>query len=421
MTRRRWWVLVTLAGLALGMAAALLVDTGPTTEPRPGADGSGSDPAAATPTTPIESLSVEPSVPTTSDPPLGQVVDGPAAPPELLVWSTNGLSPSLGPALRAMPDVAASTIVRGDDLRLTASWSPNGAVVDQTAPGWYLPLDAFAVDPTSYASVVTGGAAVAAALQAPGSAVLGQTSAGLRHAEVGSVLQIAGRDQLTVTAIVPDADVAAAELVVSYATGTATGVTTERAALVRYTGDRVQLERAVTASIPKGTHTRFRSAGETTYLRHGDAVLPQALVKQRFGEFAVHPADGAALDIDPAWVAANIVVADLPVLGRTLCNRQIVPMVSGALQELADAGLTGLVDPTQFGGCFNPRLIGPGLGLSRHTWGIALDVNVATNPLGGSGRQDPRLVEIMRRWGLAWGGDWLRPDPMHFEYLTPPR
>ena len=264
--------------------------------------------------------------------------------------------------------------------------------------------------------------AVAAALSAPGSAVLGQTSAELRHAEVGSTLEIGGRDLLTVTAIVPDADIAAAELVVSYATGARLGITTERAALVRYTGesgraragrDRRRCRRA--------TVDRFRSPGETTYLRHGDAVLPQSLVKQRFGEFAVHPLDGTALEIDPAWVSANIVVADLPVLGRTQCNRQIVPMVKGALQELADAGLTGLVDPAQFGGCYNPRLIGPGLGLSRHTWGIALDVNVAANPLGRPGRQDPRLVEIMRRWGLAWGGDWLRPDPMHFEYLTPPR
>ncbi len=424
MTRRRWWVLLTVAGLALGMVAALLVDTGRSSSSATGeSDPSAADPVPS-PTTPIPTVppeAAESAAPVTATvPPVGPTVDG-SSPPELLIWSTNGLVPSLGATLRTMPAVAASTIVRGDDVHLTASWTPDGAVIDHTAPGWYLPLDAFAVDPASYASVVAGGAAVADALATPGSAVLGQTSATLRRATVGSRLQIGDRDLLTVTAIVPDADVAAAELVVSYDTGVQLGITTERAALVRYTGDRVDLERAVTRSMPKGTPTRFRSPGETTYLRHGDAVLPQSLVKQRFGEFAVHPLDGTQLELDPAWVSANIVVATLPVLGRTQCNRQIVPMVQGALQELADAGLTNLVDPAQFGGCYNPRLIGPGLGISRHTWGIALDVNVAANPLGGSGRQDPRLVEIMRRWGLAWGGDWLRPDPMHFEYLTPPR
>ena len=76
-----------------------------------------------------------------------------------------------------MPAIAAATIVRGDDLQLTGSWSPSGAVVDQTAPGWYLPIDSFAVDPSSYASVVAGGEVVATALTAPDSAVLGQTSA----------------------------------------------------------------------------------------------------------------------------------------------------------------------------------------------------------------------------------------------------
>jgi hypothetical protein len=29
-------------------------------------------------------------------------------------------------------------------------------------------------------------------------------------------------------------------------------------------------------------------------------------------------------------------------------------------------------------------------------------------------------VEVMERWGFAWGGRWLIPDPAHFEYLRPP-
>jgi hypothetical protein len=28
---------------------------------------------------------------------------------------------------------------------------------------------------------------------------------------------------------------------------------------------------------------------------------------------------------------------------------------------------------------------------------------------------------VMERWGFVSGGDWLIPDPGHFEYLRPPR
>src|SRR6185503_18418660 len=51
--RRRWWVLLTVAGLILGMAAALLVDTGAPSAAR--RDPSTSQPSAPTATTPIES------------------------------------------------------------------------------------------------------------------------------------------------------------------------------------------------------------------------------------------------------------------------------------------------------------------------------------------------------------------------------
>jgi hypothetical protein len=30
---------------------------------------------------------------------------------------------------------------------------------------------------------------------------------------------------------------------------------------------------------------------------------------------------------------------------------------------------------------------------------------------------DPRVVEIFERWGFEWGGRWLVPDPMHFEFV----
>ena len=63
------------------------------------------------------------------------------------------------------------------------------------------------------------------------------------------------------------------------------------------------------------------------------------------------------------------------------------------------------------GGCYAPRRINrfnAGGAISRHAWGIAIDINVKSE-------YHPRVVEIFNSWGFAWGGTWTSPDEMHFE------
>jgi hypothetical protein len=114
------------------------------------------------------------------------------------------------------------------------------------------------------------------------------------------------------------------------------------------------------------------------------------------------------------------VILDLPGLGPARCHRGVAAALEGALRELEERNLLGLVERGGFAGCWAPRAIEPGAPLSRHAWGIALDVNVTKNPTGVASLQDPRLVEVFRRWGFASGAQWLVPDPAHFEYLRPP-
>jgi hypothetical protein len=123
---------------------------------------------------------------------------------------------------------------------------------------------------------------------------------------------------------------------------------------------------------------------------------------------------------DPAWVDANIVTGSVPMLGRVTCHRAFLPTFAGALRELEEEGLGYLVDRAGFAGCWAPRLVETGGPLSRHAWGAAFDVNILKNQLGTGSAQDPRLVAVMRKWGLTFGGAWLEPDPAHFEYLRPP-
>jgi hypothetical protein len=60
---------------------------------------------------------------------------------------------------------------------------------------------------------------------------------------------------------------------------------------------------------------------------------------------------------------------------------------------------------------------------SNHSWGLALDINSLTNPMGATFRSNlpPAVVAMWWSCGFFWGG-WYRsrPDAMHFEYVGRP-
>lgn len=71
-----------------------------------------------------------------------------------------------------------------------------------------------------------------------------------------------------------------------------------------------------------------------------------------------------------------------------------------------------------FGGVVMYRLMRGGNRLSIHSYGAAIDLDPANNSLGDStGRflQFPEVMKAFRDEGWMWGGDWSRPDPMHWQ------
>lgn len=324
-----------------------------------------------------------------------------AAAETYLIWSTGGLTPELVTSLTdAFEDIS---VVRGDAVELDAG---DGAVV---------PLDALAIDPQSHAVFDPAGSL--AGLR-PGLVVLGETSADFRGAGVGDLLTIGGVDY-EVTAIAPDDVVGAAEVVFAQSDASSP-VTTDRYVLVSTEMARNEFEDRVRAMYDGPAPLRIRTEGETPWLRHGDAVLPQILIKKSLGEFSYANRSGSEFSQDPEFVGTNIVTTQIPILGEVRCHRTVAEMLDGAMSQLVEEGLGHLVDPAGFAGCWNPRYIRPttgrSSGISRHAWGAAVDLNTPSNPIGSAGTQDPRLVEVMAEWGFTWGGDWLVPDPMHFEY-----
>ena len=146
-------------------------------------------------------------------------------------------------------------------------------------------------------------------------------------------------------------------------------------------------------------------------------LLTEGSVAEAVGTFGYRWFADGSVQPDPGWVAANIRTEDVPILGQVTGHRVVFPQLRAALREVVARGLADEIHPEEFGGCYVPRFIGrdPSQGLSLHTWGIAVDLNVPGNQRGVAGEIDRDVVAIFKKWGFAWGGDWAWTDPMHFE------
>lgn len=71
-----------------------------------------------------------------------------------------------------------------------------------------------------------------------------------------------------------------------------------------------------------------------------------------------------------------------------------------------------------FDGCYCQRSQRGADKPSTHSWAIALDLNAATNGLGHTPDQSQAMVKAFQKPGWKWGGEWDRPDGMHFQRCT---
>jgi len=340
----------------------------------------------------------------------------------MLVWTPRRLPAGLAGRVARLPGVARVVAVVNGTAWLTASYSARGRPVTRPPRGMAVPVDVSGADPAGYAAVAAPGQRAAFARLGAGTALLGASSARLRRLWAGGSLRF-GSGRLRVAGVVPDAAVGFAEVFVTAAQAASLGGGVPRYLLIAVSPGSVAraVARRVRAVVPAGTPVRIRLPGQAAWLREGRRGAAPMLEKAYFGEFAARRLPGGQLAVDPAWQAAWLRTERVPLLGAITCNKAMFAALRAALRQLARAGLSRLVSRREYGGCYAPRLIPglPGQAVSHHTWGTAIDLNVAANPLGARPHQDPRLVAIMARHGLTWGGRWLTPDGMHFELHRP--
>jgi D-alanyl-D-alanine carboxypeptidase len=329
-------------------------------------------------------------------------------PPEVLVVRRRGgVPPSWTRRLRRAAGVTAVARTTRTQVLLRRSVRAGASTIDAVPRGYAIPLDVLVVSQT-YADVLPQARREIRRLRS-GTALLSRTSARLRRLGVGDRLELAGGRELRITGIIDDALVGLAELIV--APRPAGGGNDATRQLLVATTRPQQVER-----LARNDAVRIRRLSPAPQTSPRLVARPLE-IKARFGEFAVGlPYGSDWIRIEPRWLERNIVTRSVPILGAVTCNRRLFAPLRQALRTLERRGLARVVDPADYAGCFAPRRI-PGSGsLSLHAWGLAIDINAATNPRLGDSRQDRRLVRAMEDAGFTWGGRWPTvPDPMHFE------
>jgi hypothetical protein len=345
------------------------------------------------------------------------------SPPAYLAWISGGFAADFRARVRTLDAFTDTVVVAGDTRWMTRSTDADGTVVDDPPGAFAFPIDAFAVNPVEYAPFLSQDIRddVIGALDR-GQGVLSTRSAELRDIGVGGTMAFGDQD-VTIGAVVPDEAIGWSELLVSRDVGGPLGIVDDRYLLALPTG-QPGLDRfteVLTPLVPEATAIRVEKPGDTPFMRVASGVNPPIVLKQVFGEFAAQPArrDPAQLTIQPAWVGSHIVTRSVPVLGRVTCNEAFFPALTRALREVERQGLGTLLQT--YNGCWNARTVArsPTAPPSFHAYGAAIDINAAANAYGATPTMDERIVEIFERFGFMWGGDFLIPDGMHFEYGEP--
>ena len=315
--------------------------------------------------------------------------------------------------------VKAVALVARTALRLIRSWDVGGRAVDEAQRGYAYPLDAMLFEPVSFSRLAGNGGSLVASL-AEGDALLGATSAEVRRIGPGGRLELENGTFLTVRGIVDDALIQNREIALAVPAlhGLDQG---RRSLLIRWDGPDNTIEEQLRLLVPVDARLLVRTRDPSESIPSWAAILPQARIKLDLGEFAFQPANGRSIRRDPKWERNSLRTAQVPILGRVRCHSLVLESLTGAMSELQERGLAFLVHADTFRGCDNPRLIAVGRGLSRHAWGAAVDLNYSQNPDIQSDASDPRLVDVMAKWGFTSGHLFFTPDPGHFEYAGPPR
>ncbi len=335
-----------------------------------------------------------------------------------VVWVTAAMPDGFSDLLSDAPGVAVVSEVWVGNAEMVMTRDADGVPVDETVRPFVIPLDLHAIDPAGHDGFVPPEVSRQLRMLGTDEVLLGESSATLRRLGVGSTIVLASGVELTVAGIVPDRWVGLAEVVTTSPDAADLGAVRPRYAVVRFDGERAELEALATALTDRAV--RVWAENEVAVLRHADAVRAQVDIKLRFGEFSYRDRGRGRIEVDPEWVAAHIVTLEIPRLGVIRCHRDFAALLEQVMVDVAESDTPDVVTRSSNSGCFNQRFIAGRRDLSRHSWGIAMDINWGNPHDSIRSPVAPALLAAMGAHGITSGHDWVNPDAGHFEWIGEP-
>lgn len=327
--------------------------------------------------------------------------------------------------IREAASIAMQRIVRGE------------TVVQQAPSTLSIPMGTTVFDADVIGAIM--GPEVSAAVS-PNSLVMSRLTADLRGAEAGDVVTLRsafGADvEFSIGAVIDDEVTGGTELLITPEGAERLNLRRKSSVVMWGFDSREAIDEALADNELVSTSIRIRRSWDPF---DPDSTLGMGRTKELLGEFGYRVNANGSVTQEASWQAANLppgrVLLNNYVAIRARCHLVIEPALREAFAEIASVGAHtafDLDDANTAGGCHNPRFNrlanSTSIGfLSRHSWGMAIDTNTqgscqgcappnfVTRPGGCT------AVRIMRKHGFAWGGNYLTPDGMHFEYVGEPR
>jgi hypothetical protein len=321
----------------------------------------------------------------------------------------------------AMKAGGAGLELNGGVLGLVAV-KRSGQALQQAAAGFRWPLSTVVMPPEAAGRVVNR---QVARILAVGQVVMAQTTATMHGVQAGDVLTLLGWDggahDVVVGLVTGDDVTGGSELMISPDLAQSMAMVRPSSVVMWGFRSRTEIDQQLAANGLVASDIRIRRSWDPP---DPDALLSYPEIKSKLGEFQYSGSGGAMIQ-EPGWAATHISRVALPLGIHAQCHVGIIPALQGALNEVASSGLAGAIDVANtntYGGCYNVGEISPlgsttGGFISKHAWGIAIDMNTVENPEGSPPTMNCDVVRIFRKWGFAWGGNFLQGDGMHFEWV----